>query len=81
MVSYFDIELQNDNNIHPINIKERKLKFGIHNSWNFIGMENSVSLSKKDHILIFKGVAPMERFFYHDCCAFIFEIVYTRIYL
>ena len=73
-------ELLHENNINPINIKERKLRIGIHNTWNFInsnGMENSVSLSKKDHILVFKGVAPIDKFFFNDYCAFVLELVYT----
>ena len=80
MVIYNNVELINENNLYPITIRERKLKFGIHNTWNFTslnGMENSVSLAKKDHILVFKGVAPIERFFYHDYCAFILELAYT----
>lgn len=79
MVRYAYLELRGSS-VRPISIKERKLKLGVHNTLTFInpnGMENSVSLVKKDHILVFKGVAPIERFFYHDYCAFILELVYT----
>jgi hypothetical protein len=75
MVIVFNSELKGAS-VRPITVKERKLRFGVHNTLTYVntgGMENSVGLVKKDHIHVFKGVVPIERFFYHDYCAFVLE--------
>jgi hypothetical protein len=79
MVILFNSELKGAS-VRPITVRERKLKFGVHNTLTYVntgGIENSISLVKKDHILVFKGVVPIERFFYHDYNAFVLELVYT----
>ena len=72
-----------ENQSNKIIIKERRLKCGIHNTWCFInsnGLENSISLIKKDEItLYYKGVLAIDKFFADNLasCAFIIELNYT----
>ena len=70
-----------ENKYNKIYIKERKLKCGMHNTWCFInsnGLENSVTLSLKNNILSYYGVAMIDHFFADDlcCCGFIIELDY-----
>ena len=68
-----------DPSINNINIKERKLKFGINNTYKFIntsGKENSINLTKKQNILFFKGTTQIDNYFNDELCAFIFELHY-----
>jgi len=67
----------------PIQIMERRLKIGIHNTWKFIndnGSENSVILTlSNDKIggdLNFKGVLPVDNYFFDESIGFIMELVY-----
>ena len=53
----------------------------MHNTWCFInsnGLENSVTLSLKNNILSYYGVAMIDHFFADDlcCCGFIIELDY-----
>ena len=71
-----------DNQFNKIFIKERRLKCGIHNTWCFInsnGLENAMTLSKKDNKLINKGVLLIDNFFSDELssCALIIELNYT----
>lgn len=73
-------DLPNNSNLNPISIKERKLKIGIHNTYTFInsnGIQNSITLTKKEDTLFFKGVSHVDYFFLDEFCAFIFELNYT----
>jgi hypothetical protein len=68
------------NNLNPVIVKERKLRCGIHNSWTFInsnGLENFVSLSKKENFLFYKGVQHIDNFFNSENCGLILELSYT----
>ena len=66
------------NNVY---IKERKLKCGVHNTWCFIntnGLENSVTLTKKDNNLNYLGVLTVDHFFVEESlCGFILELDYV----
>lgn len=65
--------------MNPIIIKERKLKIGIHNTFTFInsnGIQNSISLTKKENTLFFKGVSHLDNYFQDESCGFVFELNY-----
>ena len=69
------------NQFNTITIKERRLKCGIHNTWCFIntnGLENSLTLTKKDELLFYKGVLAIDKFFpdENNSCALIIELNY-----
>ena len=69
------------NQFNTITIKERRLKCGIHNTWCFIntnGLENSLTLTKKDELLFYKGVLAIDKFFPDEknSCALIIELNY-----
>ena len=72
-----------DENYNPQNnvyIKERKLKCGVHNTWCFIntnGLENSVTLTKKDNTLNYIGILTVDHFFVEESlCGIILELDY-----
>lgn len=74
--------MNKDVNLNPIQIKERKLKCGLHNTWSFInanGIDNSVTLSKKEHVLFYKGVTHIDNYFSDESIAFVMELSYTCI--
>ena len=69
------------NQYNNVYIKERKLKCGVHNTWCFIntnGLENSVTLTKKDNNLNYLGVLTIDHFFVEESlCGFILELDYV----
>ena len=69
------------NQYNSVYIKERKLKCGVHNTWCFIntnGLENSVTLTKKDNNLNYLGVLTVDHFFVEESlCGFILELDYV----
>ena len=62
-------------------IKERKLKCGVHNTWCYVntnGLENSVTLTKKEDNLVYLGVLTVDHFFVEESlCGFILELDYV----
>ena len=71
-----------ENQFNKVFIKERRLKCGVHNTWCFInsnGLENSLTLLKKEDRLIYKGALLVDNFFSDELssCAFILELNYT----
>ena len=77
------IEL-NEPNANNINIRERRLNFGINNTYKFIntnGKENFVNLTKKENTLFFKGTTHIDNYLNDEFCAFIFELNYNGIKL
>ena len=65
---------------NDVYIKERKLKCGVHNTWCFVntnGLENSVTLTKKDNSLNYIGILTVDHFFVEESlCGFILELDY-----
>ena len=65
---------------NKVYIKERKLKCGVHNTWCFAntnGLENSVTLTKKDNSLNYIGILTVDHFFVEESlCGFILELDY-----
>ena len=65
---------------NKVYIKERKLKCGVHNTWCFVntnGLENSVTLTKKDNSLNYIGILTVDHFFVEESlCGFILELDY-----
>ena len=78
----YNIKINSDDyNKHDnVYIKERKLKCGVHNTWCFIntnGLENSVTLTKKDNTLNYQGILTVDHFFVEEAlCGFILELDY-----
>ena len=76
----YKINEEDYNQYNSVYIKERKLKCGVHNTWCFIntnGLENSVTLTKKDNTLNYLGVLTVDHFFVEDSlCGFILELDY-----
>jgi hypothetical protein len=69
-------------NLPPVLISERKIRFGIHNSWAFVntkGLDTSVLLTtvSGSGVYTFKGVIPLENYTEDEAVGFIFEFVYT----
>ena len=76
----YKINEEDYNQYNSVYIKERKLKCGVHNTWCFIntnGLENSVTLTKKDNTLNYLGVLTVDHFFVEESlCGFILELDY-----
>jgi hypothetical protein len=77
----YRINTNSYNKHNNVYIKERKLKCGVHNTWCFIntnGLENSVTLTKKDNSLNYQGVLTVDHFFVEESlCGFILELDYV----
>ena len=77
----YKIKYETFNQYDSVYIKERKLKCGVHNTWCFIntnGLENSVTLTRKDNKLYYSGVLTVDNFFVEEAlCGFILELVYV----
>ena len=77
----YKIKYNTFNQYDSVYIKERKLKCGVHNTWCFIntnGLENSVTLTKKDNQLNYSGVLTVDHFFVEEAlCGFILELDYV----
>ena len=77
----YKINYNTYNQYNSVYIKERKLKCGVHNTWCFIntnGLENSVTLTKKDNSLNYFGVLTVDHFFVQESlCGFILELDYV----
>ena len=75
------LDIPSNTSLNPILIKERKIKIGIHNTHTFInstGIQNGLSLTKKENTLFFKGVSHIDNYFPDDLCGFIIELNYFR---
>ena len=77
----YKINYNTYNQYNSVYIKERKLKCGVHNTWCFIntnGLENSVTLTKKENELNYLGALTVDRFFVEESlCGFILELDYV----
>ena len=77
----YKINYDTYNQYNSVYIKERKLKCGVHNTWCFIntnGLENSVTLTKKENNLNYLGVLTVDHFFVEESlCGFILELDYV----
>ena len=75
-----NINAEDYNQQNNVYIKERKLKCGVHNTWCFIntnGLENSVTLTKKENTLNYIGILTVDHFFVEESlCGFILELDY-----
>ena len=75
-----DVNSEYYNKHNNVYIKERKLKCGVHNTWCFIntnGLENSVTLTKKEDTLNYIGILTVDRFFVEEAlCGLILELDY-----
>ena len=75
-----NINDENYNQNNNIYIKERKLRCGVHNTWCFIntnGLENSITLTKKENTLNYIGILTVDHFFVEESlCGFILELDY-----
>ena len=85
MVNFkFRLDIENDSQLRPVSIQNRKFRCGINNCWVFVnktGLENSVNLTRVDKdLLSFKGVIHIDNYFNDSMLAFIFELSFVSKY-
>ncbi len=74
-------DIENDSQLRPVSIQNRKFRCGINNSWVFVnknGLENSVNLTRIDKdLLSFKGVIHIDGYFNDNMLGFVFELSFV----
>ena len=75
------LDIENDSQLRPVSIQNRKFRCGINNSWVFVnknGLENTINLTRIDKDLLgFKGVIHVDNYFCDSMLGFIFELSFV----